>query len=429
MPYSVPLTRNFRTAGSNSGNAHVFYNNNYVLEGLEDRVPDIYVLPSFSTSTGTYDYYGSDPRSIFVIFTRPSLSLTFTANTTVFTSDTRLQTIRQEIYKIKNSEVEQYRSRRDPASWKVVADTILNPLITYSAATSAITSAFTFSVLPDQFTKPENRYTEELFEDRDQYFINTRFVFSVTGSTSGATSGSTSGSTSGTTGTTITHVVDLDSDGNLISIPYSASTFVISNDRRSLISSGSWSGLTVHGLFFTCFQPPSKPIVVFPFVATAITQNDTFTPTFNFSNVEDGDKFVLEVTYDMSDTGFTNTSTYSGVTQYYRDKTDNSEEQTVDKTNTQAVGSERTTSLRIRRINAPIRPGSYFLYRIGNVKFINNIFDVEQKIINYSHYYTGATGTREVIRTYVDSRIALEPSAANDTQGNQGNGTQISPVR
>jgi len=184
-------------------------------------------------------------------------------------------------------------------------------------------------------------------------------------------------------------------------------------------------------LFFSCFQPPSKPIMHFPFPATAITQNATFTPTFNFSNVEDGDSFVLEVTYDLTDTGFTNTNAYSGVTQYFRDKTPDSLEETVDRTTTNNVdgGTERSTSIRVRRINAPIRPNSLFLYRVGNIKSINNLFDVEQRVINYSTFMTGATGIREVIRTYVDSRAVEGPSIARDAYGSQGNGNTPTIIR
>jgi hypothetical protein len=166
-----------------------------------------------------------------------------------------------------------------------------------------------------------------------------------------------------------------------------------------------------------------------PYVATAITEDGTFTPTFNFSNVEDGDRFVLQVTYDMTDTGFTNTSAYSGVTDYFREKTENSLEQTVDTITQGVVGSERTVSLKTRRINAPIRSNSLFLYRIGNVKSIMSIFDVEQTTINFSSYYTGATGSRETIRVYVDSRATVDPAQPNSVVVNQGNGSSVTRIQ
>lgn len=431
MAYSIPLIRQFRTAGDNDGPAIVLYNNNYVLEQCVDQVPDIYALPGFSSSTGTYDYYSSQFNSVFVIYTRPSLTFMFTGNTHVFTSDTRFLGIMQEIYKIRHDDVLDYRSSRDDQSWERVAQSIRTPIVTYSAATSAVTTAFTMSVLPDQFIKPVDRYTEEMFEDRAEYFMNMRFLFSTSGSTSGATTGTTTGSTTGaTSATTITtlSINTIDENGLITTRPYTADTFVLTNDRKSMITRGSWSGETVYGLFFACFQPPSRPIIHFPRVATAITENITTTPTFNFSNVEDGDSFVLQVTYDLTDTGFTNTNAYSGVTDYPREKTDNSLEQTIDKTTGELAegGSERSTSIKVRRINAPIRPNSLFLYRIGNVKGIQNIFDVDQQVINYSQYYTGATGSVETLRRYVDSLATEDPALANNTSGNQGNGTAVS---
>lgn len=426
MAYSIPLIRHFRTAGSQDGPGHVFYNNNFVLERTVDQQPMVYVLPGFSSSTGTYDFYGSERNSVFVIYTRPSLSFLFTGNTEVFTSDTRFQGVMQELYKIDHDDVLEYRATGSQLSWERVAASIQTPIVTYSAVTSAVTSAFTLSVLPDQFIKPEDRYTEEIFEDRAQYFMNMRFLFSTSGDT--GTTFINSGATSGLTATTLTYSV-LDENGLIVSRPYTADTFVLSNDRQAIITAGSWSGMSVNGLFFACFQPPSKPILHFPFVATATTENETFTPTFNFSNVEDGDSFVLEVTYDLTDTGFTNTSTYSGVTQYFRNKTENSLEQTVDETTQNVVGSKRTTSIKVRRINAPIRSNSLFLYRIGNVKSITNIFDVEQRIINYSSFATGATGSRETLRVYVDSRVAENPAAPSNVTANQGNGSSVTVRR
>jgi hypothetical protein len=421
MPHSIPLIRRFKTAGSTDGPAHVFYNNNYVLERSVDQHPVVYLLPTFSANTGTYDFYDSTPQSVFVIYTRPSLAYTFTGNTHVFTSDTRFVGIVNDIYKIHNEDILAYRENGDQAAWQRVANAMMTPIVSYSASTTAVTSAYTFSLLPEQFVKPSDGYTEEIFEDRAEYFLNMRFVFTDTGSTTSFSS--MTGSTSAITATTLTFN-SIDVNGNIVTKPYSSTTTVISNDVRSTISNGDWSGLTVYGFFFTCFQPPSKPIVQFPFVATAATENTTFTPTFNFSNVEDGDNFVLEVTYDMSDTGFTNVNTFSGVTQYFREKTSNSLEETVDKSNTiDVVGFERTATLKTRRINAPIRPSSSFLYRIGNVKTVKNIFEVEQKIINYSNYYSGVTGSRETMRLYVDSKTSDQPVIPSTATGSVGNGT------
>lgn len=413
---SFPLIRRFRTAGTNEGPAHVFYNNNYVLERTAHQSPVTYRLPSFSSATGTYDFYGSDPNSTFVIYTNPSLFLVFTGNTDVITSDTRFISMVHELYKVHNDDILSYRRTGSSEDWQKVRDSLSVPIVSYSAITTAITSAYTFSLLPEQFVKPDGGFTEEIFEDRAEYFLNVRFVFS------GEDQSYSASTSSGITATTLT-MNTLDASGAIISRPYSGATQFISNDVKATINTGAWSGMTVYGLFFTCFQPPSMPIVQFPFVATSITESRTFTPTFNFSNVEDGDSFVLEVTYDIEDTGFTNSNSFSGVTQYPREKTEDSLEQTVDKTNTvDVVGSERTATLRTRRINTPIRPNSVFLYRIGNVKTLNNIFDVEQTVITYSDFLTGATSANESMRLYIDSKSVTTPAEPTNTEGSKRNG-------
>lgn len=416
--------RRFRTAGSNDDPAHVFFNNNYVLEHVTDGVIQSFRLPQFTSNVGVYDFYDASSRSIFIIYTKPEIFLQFTGNTDVFSSDTRFSKIRNNIFKIKNSDVISARNG-DRAAWEKVLNSMSNPIVSYTATTTAVTSAYTLSIAPNQFIKPEGGYTEEVFEDRSEYFMNISFEFTGTGYSSVQT---ITGSTSAITATTLT-MNRLADDGSIITIPYSASTTVITNDTLSTISTGMWSGTNINGLFFCCFQPPNKPIVQFPFVATASTEDTTFTPTFNFSNVEDGDRFVLEVTYDMMDTGFTNTNLYSGVTQYFREKTDDSLEQTVDKSNTVDIaGFERTATLRTRRINAPIKPNFQFLYRIGNIKTIKNLFDIEQSVVNYSSYYSGATGSRETIKVYVDSKAVETPATSTSTQGNQGSSTAI-PVK
>jgi len=187
MAYSIPLIRTFRTAGDDMGPAHVFFNNNYLIERSIDITPTIYSIPGFSSSTGTYDYYGSAYNSVFVIYTRPSLTLTFTGNTDVFSSDTRFIGISQEFYKIRRDDIEQYRQNPTQENWQAVSDSITNPIVVYSATTSAITyssnDGWTISTVAEQFIKPEFGLTEEMFEDRCEYFLNVLFMYMLTAST------------------------------------------------------------------------------------------------------------------------------------------------------------------------------------------------------------------------------------------------------
>ncbi len=404
--------RTFSTAGTNEGPAHVFYNNNYAIGCSIGNEPLIFNIPTFSAVTGTYDYYGSSAKSILVIYTRPSFSLHFTGNTHVITGDSRLQYISQEIYKINHRDLLAYRADPSEGKWNVIKNSFEVPSVIYSAATSAVTSAFTMSILPDQTIKVEGRYTEDVFEDRCEYFVNTRFTFSIPDALSGTSSASTFNSIS-----------RIGSNGLITTAPYSAQTEITSNDNESSITQGAWSGETVYGLFFSCLRPPSKPMLEQPYPASVISAATTFTPTFFFSSLEDGDSFILQVTYDMTDTGFTNTTTFSGVTPYYLEKTDDSLEQVVNRTTSGVTGTDSTTSLKTRRINAALRPNNVFLYRIGSVKTIINIFNVKQELVNYSTYYSGATSVDEVLTVYVDNKEALDPVTPSPTQGSVTSGT------
>jgi hypothetical protein len=233
--------------------------------------------------------------------------------------------------------------------------------------------------------KISGRFSEILFEDKAQYFLNNRFIFNTTGNTYNQTN-------------------TINENTGITPFVYNNEVEISSNGSRSIISEGPWAGQIANGLFFTCFQPPSKPVLEFP--APSIK---TFTPTFNFSNVEDGDEYLLEVSYDLSDTGFTNTNISSGMTFYEIEKDDKSLETITDKTDQDTVGFESSTSKVIRRYNRPLRAGSDYLFRIGNVKRIINIFGVLNKVVNYSDYSTGSTGTNEFLKVITDAPTDIKP--------------------
>lgn len=389
--------RLFSTAGNQDSFGAAFYNNNFVFQHSPAITPNEFLIPMVSANTGTLSYYGQEDSSIFVIYARPFLSMIWTANTHVFTGDPRLVLMRNDIHKIDYRLAKGYQDNPTDAGWIAIADRIKNPVVVYTASTSSadtpISTAYTYTMLPEQLIKPDGRFTEEVFEDRAQYFFNNRFVFI-------------------NTATTFASTFVFNQQEIPVNYPYSSTTYVTSTGPLSKITQGPWSGEVAQGFFFTCFQPPGKPILEFPLPATSTTNNFTFTPTFNFSNVEDGDEFILEVTYNMADTGFTDTTSSTGVTQYRERKVDNSKEQLVDKTNVTLVGNEITQTRTTRRINKPLKPGSEYLYRIGNSKSIINIFGIKNEIINYSNYYTAVTGSHEVINLIVDSRTVSSPSTA-----------------
>ena len=391
--------RRFSTAGDQSSFGMGLYNNNFVHQISPNIGPNLFVLPEFSANTGTLDFYGQSLNSVMAMYARPFLSFGFTANTDVFTSDTRLLGMQTDIHKIRYADVMAYRADPTQEKRQIILHDIHNPFAVYSASTvivdsggSDITSAFTYTILPEQRGKTEDRFTEPLFQDRGQYFVNLRYTFLNTATTIGST-------------------VSWNTNGSMTRYPYSSSTHILTTGPISRITRGNFSGEVVQGYFFTCLQPPSKPILEFPFPATSATPSTTFTPTFNFSNVEDGDEYILEVTYNLEDVDFEDTLSTSGVSSYRRSKTDDSLEQMVNRTDAAPVGTELTSTRRSRRINVPLRPDSEFLYRVGNSRSIINIFGIKNEIITYSSHLSGVTGSEQNVKLAIDSKLVKEPAS------------------
>lgn len=394
--------RNFRTSGENSSQGHVLYNNNFIFQSSPDVFPTSFVVPEYSSTTGTFDYYVNSPNSIFIALARPSIILTYTANTEIITADTRILRVETDFHKIDRASYETYRNNSNNSNWDIIRTKIQNPFLTVSASTSAITSAHTITIISDQLVKPEGNNSEELFQDKCQYFMNHRFIFSGTGNTYSYTE--TFDSISGFSPFEYDNVFEVSTIGN-----------------KSIATSGPWSGNSVSGLFFTCITPPSKPIIEFPFP----TGQTTFTPTFNFSNVEDGDSYRIQVTYTLSDTGFTDTS-ISGVSTYYFEKTLDSLEQISDSTTTFARDTSSSTTKKIRRYNVPIKGNSTFLYRIGNEKNIENIFDVNNYVVTWSDHATGSTSSDRFVTIYVDGRGDPKIDGGTTTSPSQSSKQSIS---
>ncbi len=168
---------------------------------------------------------------------------------------------------------------------------------------------------------------------------------------------------------------------------------------HSITGNSKYTGTTVQGYFFTYFVVPNKPKLESPISKGEL---DTYSPQIYYSNVEDGDSSVIEVVYDLSDTGFTT------------DKFSFSVEKDLDENG-------------IQRAGFPIKTDSEFRYRVGNVKSLTNIFGVNQKIVSFSDQLTGFTKTAPEILAVIaenDSPYTSEignefvpPSLENETPG------------
>lgn len=471
--------RRFITSGQQDGFVQTFYNNNFVVQNMSDSSPNVYDIPEFSSSSGTLAFYDQDDlNSIFAIYAKPYIRVNFSGNTSIFTGDSRFRKFVVDLYKIDYPSLSEHRNNSTIDGYKSILKKIQTPIFSYSAdspftywqfydnfyldgnvgfssltethnfqsgdtvivyqhegftnpqyegehtisavtdsysfvtntpwggdtpieggrviLSSVISSGITYDFYPSQFYKPKNQYTQLVFEDRSQYFFNISYLFQNTGNTFLST-------------------YNLSGSDDIIPFAYSASTFVSTVGQTQTITQGEWSGNTCFGLFFTCFTPPNKPIIEFPFPPTGETSRATFTPIFNFSNIEDGDRYVFQLTYNMADSGFTETSDISGKTSYYFEKDEVIAEEMIEKTNQVEVGSESSTSKKIRRFSAPIKPGLSYWYRIGNIKNIIDIFNVKREIINFSDTYSATSSSRSVIELSIDSVVQDEATREQST--------------
>lgn len=393
--------------------------------------PSIFEVPMFSTTGGTRDYYGQNPLAIFTNLVKPFITFDFSANTSSFGTDVY---IKHDIYRIdwdvfgsiqsgyKVNSNEGIKSEREiveiieevdqvtgAVSRKTITrsisetnDTIKSskkvsnlmaprgsvapvtptvsdlqdmldiPLFSITASTTGITTnVYDFQI--DQFTKRGGEYKTELFQDKCQYIIDTNFIFGIN-----VTPG----------------LVDyeiIDSEGNVKSENYSATTTAITSSEKLIITGGEFQGVEFIGAdYFTYFQIPDKPIFEYP---TPSGQISTFTPEIFWSNGENADSYLVQVTYNTGDTGFT-----GAIFSYIVPKTDDFKETAISKTNESTT--EFSSSKSIRKYQLSLKSNNCIIYRVGNVKEIVNIFGVKQSVVTFSENKSICTQT-EPIKIYV----------------------------
>lgn len=354
----IPQVIKTQSTGDNDSVAQAFSQNYFVKELTRDIVPTIFDVPAFRMEGGTIDYYSNTPDSLsYNLNNGKEYIIIFTANTQALSGITRLN---HELYQITFEDFNDAKLAANlNGSTEKIARSINNPFVTFvdvsSGATgvAALTTANRYEFTFPSEIKQENAYTINLFKDKAQYFINPVFVFPKNNNlTIGAIQ-----TFSGTPESAIT-IVDY----------YTESYEMITTDSSLHVITGNtvFSGTTVKGLFFTYFVPPKEPNLYVSQgnrqIAVQGVQN-TFSPTFNFSNVDDGDYYELLVTYDITDTTFSGPT----VTSFPINK---------------QIGDAEF----VRTFSVPLSPNKELLYKIGNTKEIINIFGVKQSITKYSDY-------------------------------------------
>ena len=317
--------------------------------------------------------------------------MNFSGNNSTFISPNYVN-MSHDIYKVPYTDILKYREAPNQENYLRVKDKIENPFISFTASTAItstlLTTADQYTFSPEQVDKPIKGRSEELFEDKAMYFFNTRHTFTQTLNT-------------------YQNVIGLDErKRNYVRQPK-----VTTLGDVNPIESGEWSGLTAQGMFFTCFYPPSVPQIEDP--RPESYSGLTFTPEFYFSNVSDGDEYVIEITYQALNSGFT---VFSATSQYFYSK-EASENSTKRVANTEKTSfiSEKT-----RRASVPLIPGSSYYYRVGNIKNVVNLFGVKQSIITYTESVAANSYSAQTVSYVVDSAGSKLPPGT--TEG--GSGTQ-----
>lgn len=394
-------TRTSKTSGTQDTKGQAFYANAHLNHKASKSSLFDFDAPKYSAETaGTLDFVSQTSLSIFEVYGRPEFRLSFTANTEAFSASSYAY-MSHDLYKIPYNLIESYRNNLSVDYFNKVVDRLENPLISFTAQTATtftlaqFGTGYTFS--PEQIDKPIRGLSEELFEDKAAYFFNTRHTFKkVLNNYQGI-------------------IAMTNNDGIMQPVGdfsfYNPNVQIKTEGDVSIIQAGPWSGKTAKGMFFTCFYPPSKPKMESPLPEEF--SGLTSTPEFYFSNVSDGDSYVIDITYQNINSGFT---IQSATSKYFYTK-----EEVASGTQRRAT-LEKTSFLSesTRRASVPLIPGSTYWYRVGNIKEVVNLFGVKQQIINYTSATQAAAFSGQSISYVLDSfATKLPPSQSGGGQTQQ----------
>jgi hypothetical protein len=409
-----------QTSGENNSIVQAFYGNIFIdYKGFDSEI-NSWEIPQFGTIGGVNSdlYYQQSAYAIFTNMARPFVRFDFTDNTDSFGPDT---TIIHDIYKIdfetfsgyrtgltkdgfdsvkrnikttqkkttfidengiekittEKTEIDESDSEQNYLNDKTTTLEELQrkldePIISLTAQTTGITTNIYDLVLEEEY-KNLGGFSEIIFEDRSQYFIDTRFRFKNTRILYG----------------------DYNEFVNGVASPVSVdSEFYLETDNeRHVITGSSYSGISVVGNYFTYFMVPDKPKLAYPIPEGSI---DTFTPEFFWKNGEGADAYLFQISYNTGDTGFTGT-----VFSYPVEKNIDSLQEAVNRT--KGPETEFTTSEKIRKFQLPLKSNKCFRYRVGNVKEIVDLFGVKRTIFTFSDSHVACTAF-EPVKTFVKTR-------------------------
>ncbi len=350
-----------QTVGTNDSISQAFTNEIDVSITPNQSSPFLFLVPVFDINGATYKFYEQTVDGISTNLNNQKLiTINFTGNTGSLSGNSNVV---HNIYRIPYEEWDDFvENPTDVTKKNQVVSRITEPFFSYGLAATYVaaslnsTSGYTLQ-LP-QKVKKENSYIEDLLIDKAQYFIDINFEFEKRNNLTWGD-------------------IQIPINGSGITvIPYytGSSSSLLSSPRLHLITGGTMSGQPVYGALFTYFIVPQAPNLYVSEGRRKPSVNgvmQTFTPIFNFNNVGDGNRYKLQVTYDVTNYDF-----------------DQSREFVEFDVPHQPGDTEF-----IRTYSTPLTPKKNFLYRIGNVKEIENIFGTRQYVENYCDYLSATTGS------------------------------------
>jgi|ERR1035437_957809 hypothetical protein len=347
-----------RVSGSDTSTSQVFACN--TINSPTDIVqttPQIFNVPNYSLVGATYAYYIQNADGISVNLNNiKTVEFNFSSNTSSLSSTTLMQ---HDIYRIPYDLYTSYIQASGTTSNS--ASTAMQQAISvpfYSIRENVSGDSFTILnthqlVLPQQIKKLGG-YSESFFLDKSQFFIDSTFVFPV--------------STDMTVGDVF--VMSGGVETLLYGMPPSGTSYSQTSNNVSLVTGNTlFSGNSISGASFTWFSAPKRPdIFVINNQPSVIGSLATYSPIFSFNGVSDSDYYRLLVSYNTGDSTFSNSTKFDFPAQPGNDEY-------------------------IRSVSVPLTPNSQFIYKIGGVKSIVNLFGTRQNVVSYSDYIQAETNS------------------------------------
>ena len=356
--------------GDNDSMAHVFRSNIFVKIDSKKSPLENYNFPDISERFGTYNYYEDNLGTVSNNYNTPDLRIDILNNQNTLSGNSYFS---HNIYKIYYDNYKQLTGNTPTGNFNTVVNSITNPILNVTGNSQNINGNTYKIQYPVTITDSVNNFQSvDLFEDKCQYFITTETILDTYSLKS--------------------KFLDFkyyDQNNVLTDLDLSQNIMISANTIMNTITAGTFVNNVAKSDFFTYFITPNQPVIEPENQASTQSETDwvignsigsgdiikvegplnTFSPVFYFSNVEDGDRFTLEINYDINDPLFTGTKTVYN----------------IPKVNSNIY---RGT---IRYISKMLNKNSSFWYRIGNIKEITNIFGYKDYSTTYSNRYSAST--------------------------------------